>query len=636
MVDFRKWFLAFAVVAILMGTAVTASAQPFGCSVNQGVPPTVRAEGMTELVGDIILTCTGGTPTPAGQVVPQANISVSLQTNITSRLLSSPWNEALLIIDDPASPSAPAVPQAVCGAPGTPDNVSGSGPGVCVVLGTNGSNNGKDTYNPNVASAATPANSGRPNVYQGRTSPGSNSQVLWLGIPFDPPGSTGVRTIRITNIRANASQLGVSATLIPSQIAAFVSITASTSIPLTNSNITVAYIQPGLITSVRNQPVTLQQCVNANGDIAGDNTKALNSGGQNGAQFVIRYDEGIPSSYKPRNTNTSLTTSPTPIAQSVPGAVYNTETGFYNPNFPSLSGRGNLAVAGLADHGTRLRALFANVGAGTQIFVPVLLNVIRISDGAITGAARLVTTDANGAGAYSATAATNGSLAPITVTSGGALAIYEILASDPFNFERVDIPVAVAFVSNTTSNLPGLGQATVRQSFAPLSTVTTASSSAPIPRFVESGTDRNGFNIIQCVCNILFPFVTNQLGFDTGVAISNTSQDPFGTATQSGTVTLNYYGSTTGGGTAPAAQVSTAIPAGGQLVFTLSSGGTNSIAATPGFQGYIIATARFQYCHAFTFISDLGSNKLAEGYLGIILDQPSLYRTGQVGENLAH
>ena len=39
--------------------------------------------------------------------------------------------------------------------------------------------------------------------------------------------------------------------------------------------------------------------------------------------------------------------------------------------------------------------------------------------------------------------------------------------------------------------------------------------------------------------NLLFPYVTNANGFDTGIAISNTSADPFSTATGSGTCTLS-------------------------------------------------------------------------------------------------
>ena len=41
--------------------------------------------------------------------------------------------------------------------------------------------------------------------------------------------------------------------------------------------------------------------------------------------------------------------------------------------------------------------------------------------------------------------------------------------------------------------------------------------------------------------NLLFPYVVNATGFDTGIAISNTSADPFSTATQTGTCTLSVY-----------------------------------------------------------------------------------------------
>ena len=102
--------------------------------------------------------------------------------------------------------------------------------------------------------------------------------------------------------------------------------------------------------------------------------------------------------------------------------------------------------------------------------------------------------------------------------------------------------------------------------------------------------------------------MTNQAGFDTGIAISNTSRDPFAnqnTRLQAGTCTLNYYGGTTGGGAAPAAQTTNAaVEAGAQLLFVLSSGGNLGVAATPGFQGYIIAQCRFQYAHGFAFVTD--------------------------------
>ena len=42
--------------------------------------------------------------------------------------------------------------------------------------------------------------------------------------------------------------------------------------------------------------------------------------------------------------------------------------------------------------------------------------------------------------------------------------------------------------------------------------------------------------------NLLFPFVTNQAGFDTGMSIANTGADPFGTVGQASTCTLHFFG----------------------------------------------------------------------------------------------
>src|SRR6202035_5745615 len=49
---------------------------------------------------------------------------------------------------------------------------------------------------------------------------------------------------------------------------------------------------------------------------------------------------------------------------------------------------------------------------------------------------------------------------------------------------------------------------------------------------------------------LLFPFLNNQNGLDTGFALANTSADLFGTAATSGTCTLNWYGSGPAAGTA--------------------------------------------------------------------------------------
>jgi hypothetical protein len=658
MADFRKWFLAFAVVALVMSLSTPASAQVgtpvMQCTANAGVPPIVRAEGLSELVGDVTLNCTGGVPTPAGATVQSANVQIFLNTNITSRLVASPFSEALLLVDEPHSQANPTAPLTPC-------------TGVCTITSTG---NPAATYN---------GTAGHPNVFQGQQQ-GANS-IVWLGIPLDPPGTAFTRVFRITNVRGNANQLGTSSTLVPTQIVEYISVTGSTALSINNPTQTVGFIQQGLTTSISGAVFNFLQCNSANGDIAKDNTKALGSGGQNGQQLTLQFTEGFATAFKVKNyaeqatfgTTFSATTGfgtppgtapsalPADVNQNVPGAIFNdSETGFYNgsgtdpsPNPPNLSGSATsvpptpvfsgsgLQLAGLASQGTRLIAQFNNIPSSVQLFVPSVINLVPANapTTGVTGFAVLVSTDVNGAGSYSPVSATNAAhLAPISVVNGTGAVVYEVLYSNSTVVEQATVPVAVAYVANPGNNLPATGvTATATMSFAPLSTVTTADASSPIPRFAPSGPARNAFIVNTCSCNILFPFVSNQAGFDTGIAIANTTQDPYGTTPQQGTVTLNYYGGTTGGGAAPAAQTTNApLPAGSELVFTLSNGGNLGIAATPGFQGYIIAQAQFQYCHAFAFISDLGSQKLAEGYLGIVLDSDGLPRTKQIGENKAH
>src|SRR5437870_4480411 len=74
------------------------------CNASVPVAPNVRQEGVSELAGDIIITCTGGTPVTSGPL-PTLNVAMFLSTSVTSRVLVSstpPLIETLLFIDDPA------------------------------------------------------------------------------------------------------------------------------------------------------------------------------------------------------------------------------------------------------------------------------------------------------------------------------------------------------------------------------------------------------------------------------------------------------------------------------------------------------------------------------------------------------
>jgi len=672
MVDFRKWLLALAVVGLLLGIGSTAAnaqgtTPTFTCQATSGVPNIVRSEGITELLGDLVLNCTGGNSTPGGQAIPLQNVQISINTNITSRIVGAPnISEALLLIDEPF-PATNVVP------PGTLP-ATGQTVGQLACLANNNTNCAIVSKGTGLVGAggnydgSTGAGFGNNhyNIFQGVQN-GVNA-IAWTGVPIDAPGTAGVRVIRITNIRANAFQLGVSSTLIPTQISEIIAVNGSTTITIlqpANGNV-VGQVTPGLLqppsVSVGGVPgpAAYQQCNDVNTFLLSPPGLTVTDSG-----ITVSATEGFAYSFKPQSYEQifDVITDATgnyvgpgsPVFQDIPGFAYRTESGLT----PSAGGTliNNVAneFVGIADHGTQLQFTVTGVNAGVSLFAPsyvylsgpygagtpvgvaVLINQSQSVGGAFTGSTTIPIALSPGGGGP--TTAPNGSPIPVATSGTSAVLLYEIYYADSSVQESISVPISVAFISNTGSNIPAVTTtpATVGLEFAPQSTISTASSTAPIPRFGPSGSPVSIFSISPCSCNLLFPFVTNIAGFDTGVAIANTSLDPYGTSPQTGTVTLNYYGTTSGGGAAPATATTTsAVPGGAELIFTLSNGGNYGIPATPGFEGYIIAQANFQFCHGFAFISDVGAQKLAEGYLAIQLDAPGLNRTNNIGENKAH
>ena len=602
MVDFRKTLL---LLAILLAVGSVASAQnvpPFRCIANAGVPPIVRAEGIAELVGDAVLTCEDGLPTELGDPVPQINFRIFLNVNVTSWLLDGNWNEALLLIDEPAPSMQRVCPSNNCTLTGV-----GGEPGINYADPDSPDNNLNTVYN----------------VYQGTWI--SPNQVEWLGVPVDPPGTQGVRVIRITNVRANANQLGVSGTLIPSQISMFISATGTTSIPIDNPTQIVAFVQDGLSFDVKGGGSFLQ-CEDANENSPCD------------ADFYLEYDENFATAFKVRGT----------LNQSTPGSIFNTESGLTNDTY--WSNNHNVDDAGYASQGTRLFARFNNVPSGVTLRV-YSMSISGCDDTTEAGDEGYDSTnvawlvdDAGASEGAGGTVTGTADWVDVSLDSTGfGSAVWEVTSAEPFQNDVVYFAVDVVYDANTTAGVPALGTATVNGSYAPLSTVVLADDDAPRPRFFDDSTAEDIFTINSCATNLLWPYVTNQAGFDTGMVISNTSLDPFGTATQEGACTIHYYGFTTGGGPAPAPVTTPTVPAGEHAIWTLSTGGTvqtsgGTIAAVPGFQGYVIATCEFQMAHGYAFISDIGASRLAQGYLALVMDEQfSLFpRTGSQSEVLSH
>jgi hypothetical protein len=263
-----------------------------------------------------------------------------------------------------------------------------------------------------------------------------------------------------------------------------------------------------------------------------------------------------------------------------------------------------------------LRIAFTNVNNGVSVTVPT-----PIVSGTLTITAVATCT---GADPIDNCGANSGTLAPGTVTvaldsGGNGEVIYEVTTTNSAAAESVTVPFTISYTANPGAGTPALTPpvppgpvAMVGASFAPLGTAPAYWSDANpnIPRFLDTfSANATTFIIIKpCRSHLLYPFTTNLIGFDTGIAISNTSQDPYLTSTQTGVCTLNFYGVN-----GPWAPVTTpAVPAG-------TTWADHLLNIQPGFQGYIIADCDFQYAHGFAYITQVSSFQGTMGYLALVI-----------------
>jgi len=649
MVSFRRVILALAVLALFTGLATAQVFTPGGgpgsaggnltCSVlNTGNPTQVRSEGYAELLGDIVIQCTGGAPVAPGGAVPLANITVALNnTIVTSKGLSNGFSEALLLIDEPGAGSSVgpggSLPQTVCGsAAGIGAGVTGS----CqVVAGNNGG------YYGAVLTGTTTV----VNVFPGIV---SNNQVIFNGIPVLAPVTSGfARVFRITNVRGNASQFAGQAGSFQGQIPVLASVSISSGIQLTNPLQTVGYLFNGLGTTAVRNP---------NNDGTGSAMLALAQCGTSGLTrgAILRFTEGFAAAFKTRvaptasysgaltNTSGPITGGVSTVVQNMPAQILpGSESGFILP----VGGNG---TAGLADFGTRLKATFNNVPSGVNLFVSTtnfnsagtntttipatnvapFTTLQNLGGNSTLSYAALVLSETATAGAggflplVSPTNNGSGSTAlfgPLPVDANGtATAVWEVLSSNPNATELFDFQVFYAYTGNPASNIPPTTPGgTVSFSFAP--TYSSPTASGLVPRFVPPATSTAVVGASLCQTTLLYPWVNAEPGFDTGIAIANTSSDPFGTKTQGGTCVLNFFG--TGAGTTTTATTPT-IATGTVYADQVSN-------LKPGFRGYVIAVCNFTLGHGYALFSDTGIRNWATGYLALVLPTGTGARNSQ-------
>jgi hypothetical protein len=465
------------------------------------------------------------------------------------------------------------------------------------------------------------------NVFQGVVGPGTNA-VTFNGIPLLPPTTSGSRVFRITNVRVNANQVGGGSASGGQQVIASISLSPASAAQFNIANQPVGLVTPGLTTKVTSIGSPFQQC--------SSQTKS--------SIATLSFTENFNTAFKTRvsallpSENFPYAGQGTAPYQNVPNTVYNSESNFI---FPVGS-----AVAGLADYGTRLKAVFTGIPAGATLFVSVNNVSNAVMDitppaGFVAGSsvynltatqqtyAQLVSvgstdtvSDGTGAsiGYFPAITGTDTSpfgtklqLVAVPTANGSGSAEWEMVNTNPNATETVNFGVYITYVANTATNVPAPGTSTVNLSFGPLATSGVASSSATIPRFADTSTAKTLLSVGICRTVLLYPYVLNQIGLDTGLSIANTTSDgpTFATGAQAGTCTLNWYGGTT----PPAATVTPSVAAGQLWTGTVST-------YAPGFQGYMIAICNFQFAHGFAFISDIGIRNVAMGYLAVVLNDP--------------
>ena len=416
----------------------------------------------------------------------------------------------------------------------------------------------------------------------------ADTEVAFDGVtvPFPGLGSNPPTTeIRISSIRGNVTQLGLPSEGNVIQIDAIVSTEPPQTLSVGVPNVTIGFSRLSLISEGVSDAVSGLQCVDLE---------------EESASLTIR--EGFASAWK---------------TQGVPSDAKGTfwESGIF------ATGSNNDAGA---SQETQFRMSFASIPDD----VSLSLNN-RVVD---TAAGLELTLLSVNDDSVNDLCDNPGGSEEVAHVDGEAVAIYGVCDNNPNAREEISIPINLEWESDDT---PDVGAGTVTISYDPLNGSDFSDDDDPEPRFVDTASSPEEFvSVTKCVTTILFPFVTNQSGFDTGLAISNTSEDwgLSGIDGQDGGCEIHYVGTDTSDNTPDEDITTEDVVAGDQLVWLLSAGGSHGLVGAPDFQGYVLAACDFQYAHGYAFITDGfggGIPALAQGYLALIIPANRGIENGQ-------
>ncbi len=280
----------------------------------------------------------------------------------------------------------------------------------------------------------------------------SNTSITFNGINFTIPAS-GSFSLKISNIRGAVYQLGATNT---QAIRAQLAFSGSPSVSVNQSFVVVAFAQPGLTATLfdRGQITCVGSPLPTTINLAN-----LFTTGTNFAS--ARVTEGFAAAFQPRGPGED---SGTRILLKYSGFPANAH--IYLPDMVAGSGAAVPTAGG--DLGTPQAVGQYVPGSGTLLL------------------ARVLAPDTSGAGGFlpAAPAGTGpvalNSVSEVPLTNGSGFAVYEVLDANSAAMESAQIPTFIGL-----ANVTAAAVASESVQIAPVSTVMTASTSAPIPRFAS-------------------------------------------------------------------------------------------------------------------------------------------------------
>jgi uncharacterized protein (TIGR03437 family) len=295
--------------------------------------------------------------------------------------------------------------------------------------------------------ATLTVNTGSGSVPAGVSGLVANQSISFNGFSFTLPPS-GVATLILDDLRADVNQLGL-------EQQAPIQASIGGTLALTNNPVVVAFAQPGLLASDASGGVRCQ------GSPVPSIISLSNLFAAGTAEATTRVTEGFAQAFVPKDPTSDTGTRILLTYSNFPAGAT-----IYVPD--AVAGSSATVPTSGADLGTMAAVGQYTSGSGTLL----LVRVFNTDDKGVGGTfATLPAPNASGVLVLN-------SANPVSLTNGAAYAVYEVVDANPSARESAQIP---SFFGVPADTPPAVANLSV--SLAPVSSVNTASTTAPIPRF---------------------------------------------------------------------------------------------------------------------------------------------------------